>query len=73
METNDNEPLMRCRKLKVSSKLGPISIPGQVRGEPVYCPIGGRHKGGVNMILAFVGNVGTCRSDAKGEIQVEDP
>jgi len=24
------------------------------------------------MILAFVWNVGTCRSDAKGEIQVEE-
>jgi len=23
--------------------------------------------------LAFVWNVGTCRSDVKGEIQVEDP
>jgi hypothetical protein len=27
----------------------------------------------VNLIQALVGNVGTCRSDAKGEIQVEDP
>jgi len=73
METSKTEPLMRCRKNKVSSKLGPISIPGQVRGEPVYCPNGGRHKGGVNMILAFEWNVGTCRSDVKEEIQVEDP
>jgi hypothetical protein len=27
----------------------------------------------VNMVLAFVWNVGTCRSDVKGIIQVEDP
>jgi len=30
---------------------------------------GVRHKGGLNLILAFVWNVGTCRFDAKGEIQ----
>jgi hypothetical protein len=73
METNDNEPLMKCRKFKVLLELGTISIPGQVRGGQVYCPCGGRHKGGVNIILAFVGNMGICRSDTKGEIQVEDP
>jgi len=27
----------------------------------------------VNLIQAFMYNVGTCRSDDKGEIQVEDP
>jgi len=39
---------------------------------PVYCLGGIRHKGGANLIQAFVGNVGTCRSDDKGEIQVEE-
>jgi hypothetical protein len=32
-----------------------------------------RHKGGANLIQALVWNVGTCRSDDKGETQVEDP
>jgi len=32
-----------------------------------------RHKGGVNLVQAFVRNVGTCRPDVKGETQVEDP
>jgi hypothetical protein len=32
-----------------------------------------RHKGSANLIQALVWNVGTCRSDDKGEIQVEDP
>jgi hypothetical protein len=32
-----------------------------------------RHKGGANLIQALVWNVGTCRPDVKGEIQVEDP
>ena len=31
-----------------------------------------RHKGSANLIQALVGNVGTCRSDDKGEIQVEE-
>jgi hypothetical protein len=31
------------------------------------------HKGSANLIQALVGNVGTCRSDDKGEIQVEAP
>jgi hypothetical protein len=32
-----------------------------------------RYGGSVNLIQAFMCNVGTCRSDDKGEIQVEDP
>jgi len=31
-----------------------------------------RHKGSANLIQALVGNVGTCRPDDKGEIQVEE-
>jgi hypothetical protein len=40
---------------------------------PVYRLNGIRYGGGVNLIQAFMCNVGTCRSDDKGEIQVEDP
>ena len=40
---------------------------------PVYRLNGIRYGDGVNLIQAFMCNVGTCRSDAKGEIQVEDP
>jgi hypothetical protein len=43
------------------------------RGEPAYCLGGVRHKSGVNLNQALVWNVGTCRSDGKGETQVEDP
>ena len=43
------------------------------RGEPVYCLGGVRHKGGVNLNQALVWNAGTCRSDGKGETQVEAP
>ena len=40
---------------------------------PVYRLNGIRYGDGVNLIQAFMCNVGTCRSDVKGEIQVEDP
>jgi len=40
---------------------------------PVYRLNGIRYGGGVNLIQAFMCNVGTCRSDGKGETQVEDP
>jgi len=40
---------------------------------PVYRLNGIRYGGGVNLVQAFVCNVGTCCSDGKGEIQVEDP
>ena len=40
---------------------------------PAYRLNGIRYGGGANLIQAFMWNVGTCRSDAKGEIQVEDP
>jgi len=38
---------------------------------PADGPIGIRHKGGVTLIQALVRNLGTCRPDAKGEIQAE--
>lgn len=39
--------------------------------QPVYGSTGVRHEGGVILIQAWVRNVGTCRLDAKGEIQVD--
>jgi hypothetical protein len=57
----------------MTSKLEASLTPGQTQGEPAYCLGGVRHKGGVNLIQAFVRNVGSCRPDVKGETQVEDP
>ena len=37
----------------------------------MYCPVGVRHEGGVILNQALVRNVGTCRPDAKGEIQAD--
>ena len=45
--------------------------PGQDWAMPADDPIGIRHKGGVTLIQALVRNLGTCRPDAKGEIQAE--
>ena len=61
------------KSVQMASKLGAGRTPGQTQGKPVYCLSGARHKDGVNLIQALVRNLGTCRPDAKGEIQVEDP
>ena len=45
--------------------------PGQDWAMPADGPIGIRHKGGVTLIQALVRNLGTCRPDVKGEVQVE--
>ena len=56
-----------------TSKLAAYQTPGSVRGRPADCPDGVRHKGGMNLIQAFVWNVGSCRPDAKGETQGGGP
>ncbi len=38
---------------------------------PAYCSTGVRHEGGVTLIQALARNVGTCRPDAKGEVQAD--
>src|ERR1700686_2589948 len=63
---------MTCRKkFKPMSKPGGLHAPGQGWAMPADGPIGIRHKGGVTLIQASVRNLGTCRPDAKGEIQAE--
>ena len=65
---------MKCRKRKDDVKTGRASLArDKFGGWPDYCPDGIRHEGGVTLHLAFVRNVGTCRSDAKGEVQVGGP
>jgi hypothetical protein len=60
-------------KIEMTSKRAASRTPGLVQGKPAYCLSGVRHKDGVTLIQALVWNVGTCRSDDKGETQVEDP
>ena len=42
-------------------------------GWPECCSDGIRHEGGVTLRQAFARNVGTCRLDAKGDIQAGGP
>ena len=73
-ETNANKPLMRCRKIKDEAKTGvQFLFRDKFRRKPAHCLDGLRHKDGVTLIQAFGWNVGTCRCDAKGGAQVEDP
>ena len=44
-----------------------------VKAGPAYGLDGDRRKGGASSVQALMGNVGTCRHDAKGDAQVEDP
>jgi hypothetical protein len=45
-------------------------VPGLIQREPVDWLGGVRCGGGVKLCQAFLRNVGTCRLDAKGEVQV---
>jgi hypothetical protein len=73
-ETSGSEPSKTCRKALDDVKTGGSFVtPGAVREEPVYCPHGVRHRGGVTVLWASVWNVGTCRFAAKGEPQVGSP
>ena len=44
-----------------------------VKAGPAYGLDGDRRKGGASSVQALMGNVGTCRHDAKGDVQVEAP
>jgi len=73
-ETNASEPLMTCRKVINDVKTRPVSLAWDKPKGSLLTGLGGvRHKGGVNLIQALMGNVGTCRLDEKGKAQVEDP
>ena len=73
-EMSANEPLMRCRKeIRRHQNWRLSKRQDKSRRRPVYCLGGVRHKGGMNLVQAFVWNVGSCRPDVKGEIQVEAP
>lgn len=65
---------MKCRKLINDVKTGVSFLRREESGGyPVYCPDGIRYRGGVKLVQAFMRNMGTCRFDVKGEIQVGSP
>ena len=67
-KANASEPLMTCRKRRDVVETRVQSLPwDEAWGMSVSCPGGGRHEGGASPDQALVRNVGTYRSDAKGE------
>ena len=68
-KANESEPSMTCRKRRnaVETELQSL-VRDEAWGKPVCCPGGGRHEGGASPVQALVRNVGTCCSDAKGEL-----
>ena len=69
-----SELLKTCRKGLDNVRTGGIFVtPGGVWGMPVYCPHGVRHEGSMTVLWASVRNVGTGRSDVKGETQMGSP
>ena len=63
---NASEPLMRCRKNWTIAETGGLQNARISPGEICYCPGGIRHRGGMTLIQALVGNVGSCRSMLRG-------
>lgn len=69
-----SEPSLTCRKRRdvIETRLQRLAW-DKLGGRPAYCPGGDRHQDGVSPVQALVWNVGTCRPDAKGDLQVADP
>jgi hypothetical protein len=59
-KTNVSESLVTCRKRRdvIETELQSLAR-DEARGEPVDCPSGDRHQGGVSLAQALVRNVGT--------------
>ena len=73
-KTNASEPLRTCRKNEPDVETGIETLSREAGGgEPVYRSTGVRHEGGVILMQAWLRNVGTCRSDAKGDAQAGCP
>ncbi len=66
-----SEPLMTCRNVFNRRRNRDLDFYPASKGwgAPADCPTGVRHEGGVTSRQASIRNTGTCRPDAKGEIQ----
>ena len=73
-EASESKPLMTCRNSLDDVKTGgAIFFRDKLRGGPEDCLSGIRHVSGANPEQALVGNVRTCRPDAKGDVQAAKP
>ena len=69
-KANTSEPLMSCRKVhNCHRKQTSFAVCDGVQRKPVYWLGGGRQIDGAILVQAFMRNVGTWRSAAKGEAQ----
>ena len=69
-KANASEPLMSCRKAhKCHRNQTTFAVCEEVQRGPAYWLGGGRQIDGAILVQAFMRNVGTWRSDAKGETQ----
>ncbi len=57
----------------MTSKPGRVVAPGSALELSAYCQSGVRRGGGVSPFQARERNLGTCRLDVKGAVQVEAP
>jgi hypothetical protein len=73
-KANVSELLTTCRKRRdvIETRLQLLAW-DEARGVPADCPSGDRHGGSASPVQALVRNVGTCRLDEKGELQMVDP
>lgn len=73
-KANVSELLMMRRKAnQPTSKPSSVVGSGRVQTIPVYGLDGVRRRGSAILSQALMGNVGTCRLDAKGEIRRGSP
>jgi hypothetical protein len=74
-ETSASEPLMTCRNSQDDVETGGMVVaPGRSSGGALEPGPGGiRLGGGVTPDQALLWNAGTCRPDAKGEVQAGTP
>ena len=69
-KANESEPRMFCRKTpNRHQNQADLAAWDQVQQEPVYGLDGDRQFSGASLAQAFMRNMGTWRSDAKGETQ----
>jgi hypothetical protein len=64
-KTNASEPLRTCRKNELDVETGIETLSREAGGGKP----GVQHEGGVILMQAWLRNVGTCRTDAKGDAQ----
>jgi hypothetical protein len=73
-KANGSEPRMLCRKrLNRHQNQADLAVWDEVQQEPVYGLDDDRQIGGASLAQAFMRNMGTWRSDAKGRTQVGNP